>query len=93
MNELDQRLKKRIYSFYFAGVINLVLGLYVLFAGTSFLPRGTAFLLVAFFFGFAAVDFYFPKVMRKKWADYQKQLEEQRRKAAEANGESAKGKK
>ena len=92
MNELDQRLKKRIYSFYFAGVINFVLGLYVLFAGTSFLPRGTAFLLVAFFFGFAAVDFYFPKVMRKKWADYQKQLEEQQRKAAEANGESAKGK-
>jgi len=77
---LDPRLKKRIYAFYFAGVVNLILGLYVLFAGTSFLPRGTALILGVFFFGFAAVDFYFPEMMKKKWLEHQKQLEEQQQK-------------
>lgn len=82
--ELDPKLKKRIYAFYFAGVVNLILALYVLFAGRSFLPRGTALILVLFFFGFAAVDFYFPKMLKKKWLDQQKQLEEQRKQAGEA---------
>jgi hypothetical protein len=78
---VDPRLKRRIFYFYFAGVVNLALGLYVLIYGRSFLPQGTVMILVLFFFGFAAVDFYFPQAMKKKWADYQKQLEqEQQRK-------------
>jgi hypothetical protein len=80
---LDPRLKKRIYAFYFAGVVNLILGMYVLFAGSSFLPYNTAMLLVLFFFGFAAVDFYFPKILKKKWLEQVKQFEEQQRRAAE----------
>ena len=76
---MKQALKKRIYAFYFAGVVNAVLGLYVLIEGATFLPRGTVLTLLIFFFGFAAVDFYFPKVMKKKWLDQQKQLEELRR--------------
>lgn len=82
MNDLNPRLKKRIFAFYFAGVVNLVLGLYVLFAGASFLPRSTMLTMVVFFFGFAAVDFYFPKMLKKKWLAEQKQLEEQQRKPA-----------
>ncbi len=84
---MDPRLKKRIYAFYFAGVVNLVLGLYVLFAGSAFLPRSTAMLLVLFFFGFTAVDFYFPEILKKKWLEQQKQLEEQQRASAEAKSE------
>lgn len=84
---MDPRLKKRIYAFYFAGVVNLVLGLYVLFAGSSFLPRNTAMMMVLFFFGFAAVDFYFPRMLKRKWLEQMKQLEEQQRKAAQAKGE------
>ena len=76
---MDERLKKRIYAFYFAGVVNAVLGLYVLIEGGTFLPRGTMLVLVIFFFGFAAVDFYFPKMMKRKWLQQQKQLEELRR--------------
>jgi len=76
---MDERLKKRIYAFYFAGVVNLVLGLYVLIEGSASLPRSTVLLLLFFFFGFAAVDFYFPKAMKKKWLEQQKQLEESRR--------------
>jgi len=84
---MDPRLKKRIYAFYFAGVVNLVLGMYVLFAAGSSIPRGTAMMLVVFFFGFAAVDFYFPKLLKKKWLEQQQQLEEQQRKSSEVKGE------
>jgi len=83
---LDPRLKKRIYAFYFAGVVNLILGTYMLVAGASMMPRGTVMLLVLFFFGFAAIDFYFPKMLKKKWNEQQKQLEELREQAEAAKG-------
>lgn len=71
---VDERLRKRILAFYFAGVINLVLGVYVLIEGSAFLPRDTAQLLVLFFLGFAAVDFYFPRAMKKKWLEDQAKM-------------------
>ena len=64
---MDERLRKRIIMFYLAGIINLVLGLYVLFAGSSVLPADKVMMLSLFFFAFAAVDFYFPYMMKKKW--------------------------
>jgi hypothetical protein len=64
---MDERLRKRIMLFYIAGVINAVLGVYVLVNGTQFLPSDTVTWLTLFFFGFAAVDFYFPHAIRKKW--------------------------
>jgi len=64
---MDERLRKRIMLFYLAGVINLVLGLYVLFQGASVLPADKVMMLSLFFFAFAAVDFYFPYAMKKKW--------------------------
>jgi hypothetical protein len=85
-NDVDPKLKRRIFYFYFAGVINLALGIYVLIFGRAFLAQGTVLLLVLFFFGFAAVDFYFPKALKKKWADYQQQLaQEQQRKQSGQN--------
>ena len=74
---MDERLKKRIRWFYFAGTVNLVLGLYVLVQGPAFLPRDTLLMLVLFFLAFAAVDFYFPYALKKKW------LEEQARKSGQ----------
>lgn len=83
---MDPKLKRRIFYFYFAGVVNLALGIYVLIFGRAFLAQGTVLLLVLFFFGFAAVDFYFPKALKKKWADYQQQLaQEQQRKQSAQN--------
>lgn len=76
---MDERFKKRILAFNVAGVINLVLGVYVLLQGPAFLPRDTVLLLVLFFLGFAVVDFYFPYAMKKKW------LEDQARRAASRN--------
>jgi hypothetical protein len=66
---MDPRLKKRITMFYLAGVINAFLGLYVVIEGRAFLPPETVRWLALFFFVFAAVDFWFPRVLRKKWAD------------------------
>lgn len=67
-------------AFYFAGVVNLVIGLYVLVAGGAHMGQGTALLIGLFFVGFAAVDFYFPRAMRKKW------LEDQARMGAPPSG-------
>jgi hypothetical protein len=81
---MDPRLKKRMLMFYLAGIFNAVLGAYILLEGRRFLPQGTALLLVVFFFGFAAVDFYFPRLMKKKWLEQRAQIAAEReRQAAE----------
>ena len=64
---MDDRLKRRIIAFYLGGIINALLGLYVLIEGLSFLPPETARTLAIVFLVFAAVDFYFPYAMKKKW--------------------------
>jgi hypothetical protein len=74
VDELERKFKRRMLAFYFAGVVNLVIGVYVLLFGGQFMARGTALLVALFFLGFAAVDFYFPKMMKKKWAEQQGRL-------------------
>ena len=64
---MDDKLKKRIIMFYVGGILNALLGLYVLIEGLSFLPPDTVRILALVFLGFAAVDFYFPHSMKKKW--------------------------
>jgi uncharacterized membrane protein len=78
---MDDRIRKRILAFYFAGFFNLALGLYVLINGRSFLEQGTWMMLMAFFFGFAAVDFWFPRVLKRRWREAQEKLDAQRRAA------------
>jgi uncharacterized membrane protein len=75
---MDARLQKRIMMFYLAGVINAFLGLYVVFEGRNFLPPETLRWLALFFFAFAAVDFWFPRVLKKKWTEAQAKLDAQR---------------
>jgi uncharacterized membrane protein YfcA len=64
---MPPHLQKRIALFYIGGVVNAFLGLYVLIEGTSFMPREKAMWLVLFFLAFAAVDFWFPQQIKKKW--------------------------
>ena len=64
---MDEMLKKRIIAFYVGGVVNTLLGLYVLIEGGKFLAPDTQRWLLAIFFVFAAIDFYFPHALRKKW--------------------------
>ena len=76
---MDDKLKKKIMMFYAAGVVNVVIGTYVLLFARSFLTDEQYMTVVIFFLGFAALDFYFPVMLKKKWrADMQK-FEEQRR--------------
>jgi uncharacterized membrane protein HdeD (DUF308 family) len=74
---VDERLKKRMFWFYFAGVVNLVLGLYVLIEGPALMGSGTATIVALFFFAFAAVDFYFPRAMKRKWEEQMRMLGQQ----------------
>jgi hypothetical protein len=69
MGEMDPRLKKRMILFYLAGIFNAALGVYILLHGRQFLPQSTTLFLVIFFFGFAVVDFYFPRLMKKRWLE------------------------
>ena len=85
---MDDKLRKRIYMFYAAGVVNLLIGAYVLFFGRSFLPEDKIMLLMLFFLGFAALDFWMPVMMKKKWAAEQAKLEEQRRAMGTPGGKS-----
>lgn len=78
---MPDRLKKRIYMFYAAGVVNLLIGVYILLAGRSFLPEDKITMLLLFFLGFAAVDFWMPQMMKKKWQEEQKKFEQQQRPA------------
>jgi len=75
---VDERLKKRILMFYLGGVINAFLGLYVVIEGRAFLPPETVRWLALFFFAFAAVDFWFPRVLKKKWLEAQAKLAAER---------------
>jgi hypothetical protein len=76
---MDDKLKKRIIMFYAAGVVNLLIGGYILLFGRSFLPEDKILLLIFFFLGFAAVDFIMPNMIKRKWAADQAKLEAQRR--------------
>ena len=70
---MDPRLQKRIMLFYFAGVINAMLGVYVVIEGRAFLPAENVRWLALFFFTFAAVDFWFPRMLKRKWNEMQAQ--------------------
>jgi len=76
---MDPRIQRRIALFYLGGVINTFLGLYVLIEGTALMSREKALWLVAFFFVFAAIDFWFPHAMKKKW-----QADQERQRAGQA---------
>lgn len=71
----EEQLKKRIYAFQFAGILNLFLGCYVLLYGGGVEP-GTRYIMLAFFFGFAILDFWFPSHLKKKFIEQQTVLAE-----------------
>ncbi len=85
---MDDKLKKRIIMFYAAGVVNLLIGAYALFFGRDFLPEDKVTMLILFFLGFAALDFWMPVMMKKKWAQDQAKLEAQRRAMGALSGQS-----
>jgi hypothetical protein len=85
---MDDKLKKRIIMFYAAGVVNLMIGVYILFFGRDFLPEDKITMLILFFLGFAAIDFWMPVMMKKKAAQDLARLEAQRRAMGTQGGQS-----
>ena len=85
---MNDKTKKRIYMFYAAGVVNLVIGAYVLFFGRSFLPDDKITMLILFFLGFAALDFWMPVMIKKKAAQDQALLDAQRKALGAADDQS-----
>lgn len=75
---MDERLKKRIFLFYAAGVVNLLMAVAVLLFGRGVVPDDKLTMILAFFLGFAALDFWMPHMMKKKWREDQAKLEAQR---------------
>ena len=80
---MDPRLKKRIYTFYFAGALNLILGMWVLVFGGE-LAQGTRTIMMLFFFGFSAVDFWFPPQLKKKYTEELAKLQRMQQEQAAA---------
>ena len=76
---MNDKVKKRIYMFYAAGVVNLLIGGYIVLFGRSFLPEDKITMLILFFLGFAAVDFIMPVMIKKKAAEDQARFDEQRK--------------
>ena len=84
----ETKLKKRIYAFQFAGIMNLFLGGYVLLYGGHVEP-GTRNVMLFFFFGFAILDFWFPTHLKKKFAEQQALMAQAQGQAAAAAGAAA----
>lgn len=76
---MNDKLKKRIIMFYAAGVVNLVVGLYILLFGRGFLPDDKVTILLVFFLGFAALDFWMPQLIKKKWREDQARFDAARK--------------
>ena len=66
MNPIDERnVRKRIMMFFFAAGINLCMAMYVFVAGAT--QGGGTLTLIAFvFLGFAALNFYVARMLRKR---------------------------
>jgi len=64
---MHPQLKRRIFMFYFAAGINLVMAIWVMSAGSGHASAGVLTMISLMFLFFAFVNFYFAKHLRKKW--------------------------
>jgi hypothetical protein len=61
-------LRKRILLFYFAGGINLFMGVYVMSAGAGTVDSGTLLTISLVFIVFAVLNFYVARKLRTRWS-------------------------
>ena len=65
--ELYGRLRKRLLMFYFAAGINFVMALWVVSVGSGQVAGGTLATILIIFLGFAALNFYMARVLKRQW--------------------------
>ena len=66
-------LRRRILMFYFAAGLNLLMGLYVLSAGSAVAERGTLWLIALIFLVFAGLNYYMARTLAKRWEAHVRQ--------------------
>jgi len=75
--DLYSRLRKRMLMFYFAAGINLVMALWVASMGPGQVAGGTLAIILLLFLGFAALNFYMARVLRRQWDQHIQQQQQQ----------------
>ena len=70
---MDPRIRKRILMFYFAAGINIVMAMYVVSVGSASVSGGVLGVITLVFLGFAIVNFYLAKNLRKRWEEQVRQ--------------------
>ena len=74
MKELDYAaLRRRVLMFYFAAGLNLLLGFYVISAGSAVAERGTLWLIALIFLAFAGLNYYMARTLAKRWQEHVRQ--------------------
>jgi hypothetical protein len=71
---MDPRLRRRIWLFNFAAIVNVVMGFFVLSMGPA--AAGTRMLIALVFFAFAVANYYMARTIRRQWESW---VEQQRR--------------
>jgi hypothetical protein len=60
-------VRKRVLMFYFAAGLNLLMGLYVISAGSAVAERSTIWLISFIFIAFAGINYYMARTLTKRW--------------------------
>ena len=74
--DLHARLRKRMLMFYFAAGINIVMALWVASVGAGQVAGSTLAMVLCIFIGFAAVNFYMARVLRRQWNEHIQQQQQ-----------------
>ena len=88
MKQLDYAgVRRRVLMFYFAAGLNLLMGLYVMSAGSAVADRSTLWLISLIFLVFAGLNYYMARTLAKRWQTHARQQNA----AEQAAGEQPKG--
>ena len=66
-------VRKRVLMFYFAAGLNLLMGFYVMTAGSAVAERGTVWLISLVFLAFAGINYYMARTLAKRWEAHVRQ--------------------
>ena len=84
MKTLDYAaVRKRVLMFYFAAGLNLLMGFYVITAGSAVAERGTVWLISLVFLVFAGLNYYMARTLAKRWEAQMRQQDGTNRGTAE----------
>jgi hypothetical protein len=75
--DLYARLRKRMLMFYFAAGVNLLMALWVMSVPAGQVAGGTKGVILLIFLGFAALNFYMARILKRQWDAHLRKSREQ----------------